>query len=357
MRTRTRGRHRNTWACTALLVTMILGSFAQADVIYSNLTVDGEYNPTGGQVVRGCCTGPNIGLAWAVPFVPDRETRLDRVELAISATLRDIDDVEVRLLASDSGSPGATIEILGTATDLPPFGSSDSILTPVTSTTRPLLAAGTEYFIAVYPADDQTDVSWNTNVTGQTLAFLSVDEGPWNPESGDQPALRVSGSSCGTGGVNAENGLITNVLFINGVMGGSDRTVQATDEQLISVSMLKPIAGGTGKFVLHANVGDSSAGTPVELPFDVGLVCFPFLFSQGAAPVIVANNIGKTNQLGQSSFFGGTTEDPAPAPTTYFYPNLPLGTVLTFQGVILDPASASARGASATNAVTLEILP
>ncbi len=333
-----------------------MGDVATADVIYSNLAVDGTYHCCNAKIVRGCCTSPSPWSAWSVGFVATRDARLDTVELALSA-INDTDIVEVQLLESDAGSPGNLIESLGIVSDLPPIFSTDSILTEVSSASRPLLVTGTEYFIAVLPADPETEAGWSSTSTEATGAFASTDEGPWSFRDTAQPALRLSGTQCGTGSVNAGNGWVTNVLFINGLMGGADRTVEATDEELISVTVLNPIAGGNGKFVLHANLGNASSGTLTDLPFEIGSVCFPLLLSGGAAPVIIANNLGKSNQVGESHFLGSPTVDPERATTTFLYPNFPVGMELTFQGVIVDPAAPSEKGVSATNAVTLEIVP
>ena len=140
-------------------------------------------------------------------------------------------------------------------------------------------------------------------------------------------------------------------------MGGVDRTVEATSEQIISLTVLRPVAGGNGKFAIHANEGDAIAGALTALPFDIGTTCYPFLLSDAASPVIVANNLGRTGQIGESQYFGTPSPDPERASTTIAYPNLPVGTILTFQGVVVDPGSVSSKGVSVTNAVTLQIVP
>ena len=346
------------YALFTFIALTVFGNVGRAEVICSNLNPDGRYASGAGSNVRGCCIIPDIKLEWAVGFVAADDTRLETVELALQNQGGASDAVEIQLLASDAGSPGNLIESFGVVSDLPDFGTSNSILILVTSSLQPLLEAGTEYFVAVLPADPETETAWNNNRIGANGGvFLSADDGPWSSHGGTQPALRVSGTQCMSGRVNAGNGLTTNVLFINGVTGGSDRTVEASDEDLISVTVLRPTAGGNGRFVLHANLGNASEGAFTDLPFDIGTVCYPFLLSGGADPVIIANNIGKTDKVGESHFFGGSSEDPDLATTTLFYPNFPVGTVLTFQGVIIDPASLSSKGASATNGVTLEIVP
>ena len=167
--------------------------------------------------------------------------------------------------------------------------------------------------------------------------------------------LRISWAGCAQGTVNAGNGFVSNVLFLGGSAGGADRTVEISEGDLVDVTLLRPIAGGSGKFALHANLGTPLGGTLTSLPFEIGATCFPMLTSDGAAPVLVANNIGKTNQLGASHYQGVPTPDPDPATTSFLYPDLPLGTVLTFQGVVVDPASQGLRAVSATNAVVLRV--
>lgn len=167
--------------------------------------------------------------------------------------------------------------------------------------------------------------------------------------------FRLTAVGCAHGTTNAGNGFLTDVLYLNGSNGGEDRTVEGTHGDFLTVTVLEPIAGGSGRFVVHANASDLSAASSVNLPFEIGAPCFPFLLSQGGAPVIVANGIGRPAQLGESNYFGAPVGDPDPAMTQLFYPALPLGTVLTFQGVIVDPASTGTKAVSTTNAVTLRV--
>ena len=150
---------------------------------------------------------------------------------------------------------------------------------------------------------------------------------------------------------------MTNVLFVDGQSGGAERTVELSEGRSLDVSIQRPVAGGPGRFVLHGNEGEPGAATESLLPADIGIACFPFLLSNGAAPVVVANNIGREALVGSSHFYGAASPDPSVASTTLDYPDFPIGTVLTFQAVILDPGSASARGASATNAIVVRWMP
>jgi len=170
-------------------------------------------------------------------------------------------------------------------------------------------------------------------------------------------ALGFAIPRCLEGTVNASSGSASDALFIDGAAGGQGRTVRLHADEPIPVTVQKPNAGGSGRFALHADVGEPNLDRAAILPFDVGTTCFPFLLIRGAAPIVVANNLGRTGLFGESNFLGDPREDPEPATTTLVYPALPVGTVLTFQAIVADPASAGSRGLSTTNAVVLRVIP
>ncbi len=165
---------------------------------------------------------------------------------------------------------------------------------------------------------------------------------------------------CTAGTVNAGAGAPVNVLLVNG-SAGSRGQVSVASGASIAAELLLPPSGGSGKFVLHANAGAPSSITIGELPANLGHTCFPILLPD-ATPSAVWNNIGRRNRVGDSIGFDGMPiADPDPAPTTFLdlpvgdAVHLPPGTTVTFQGAILDPATASSKPASVTNAVILTI--
>jgi len=149
----------------------------------------------------------------------------------------------------------------------------------------------------------------------------------------------------------------TDVLFVNSSRGGPDYTVEIPPAGGLSSSMTR-IAGANGKFVFHLDAGAPGLGSVTPL-LDLGDSCFPFLDPTSS---IVANNAGKTDRVGPSSYFGVPRPDPAKAPS-FFDPtqpvidlaNLPSGSQWTGQAVALNPASSSKRSASLTNAVLYSI--
>ena len=169
-----------------------------------------------------------------------------------------------------------------------------------------------------------------------------------------------SAIDCMTGNVDLGNGSATDIMFFNGTAGGTTREVVVTDGIEVLGTVVKPPAGGNDRFVIHGNIGRPHAGTVTALPRNIGDACYPILLSDGAMPAVIANAAGRPDLVGESSFFGTSTPNPSRAPSTILQrtsdPNLPVGTVLTFQGAIYDPGSAVPRGVSMTNGITLCIL-
>lgn len=151
------------------------------------------------------------------------------------------------------------------------------------------------------------------------------------------------------------------VLTINGSIGDRERVVSVAEGEAIVIDLELPATGGNGRYVIHGNLGAPTLGSLTPLPFGIGTIGFPFIVSAGATPDVVWNTIGKEIHAGSDMYFGAPIPDPSPAPTTLLdlpsgdLVHLPTGTLLTVQGVMLDPQAQSSRGASVTNAVVLHI--
>lgn len=201
-------------------------------------------------------------------------------------------------------------------------------------------------------------------------AYIPTNTAQWPTSDGDPRcslyALDMTDGGltselCKQGTVNSGHGAITDTLFVNGSTGDAGRKLQVLAGTSIVAEMELPPAGSNGKFFVHANLGFPGESTTRVLPAGVGDACFPMLLPE-AGPVAVWNNIGKEARIGASAYFGQPILDPGLAPTTFWnlptgdYGNLPSGTELTLQGVILDRGTSSSRRASTTNAVLLQLL-
>ena len=208
--------------------------------------------------------------------------------------------------------------------------------------------------------------SWSLAVDGATAIVGAI---------GDSLALSGAGAAyfvdvplcairCREGVVDIANGTADDVLFVNGSAGTSEvRTIAVDADEVLWITMLSAPSGGPGKFVVHANLAEPSDATLSTLPASIGLTCFEMILNAGATPHAVWNNIGKEGAVGATLDFDGGVVDPDRAPCIFVEIGegdlatvLPPGTVLTLQGVLLDPGSSSPKSASATNAVVVEIL-
>jgi len=152
-----------------------------------------------------------------------------------------------------------------------------------------------------------------------------------------------------------------NTLEINGDNGvGSGNTVTVDAGGPIAFFIDKPAAGGNGKFAVHMYAGAPTGSSIDLLPAQLGPTCFTFLLNRGANPDAQWNGVGKEQKIGISQFFGTPIPDPGRAPLEFFQApagdaNLPMGSSWTVQGVIINPASPSPKGASVTNAVLMVV--
>jgi hypothetical protein len=150
------------------------------------------------------------------------------------------------------------------------------------------------------------------------------------------------------------------ILFVN---GSNEDHVRVPEGWPLHFGIWKPSGGGNGRYVVHLNAGRPDDGTISELPFGLGPICFPILLPPAGAgsPVAVWNCIGKPGKVGSTNYFSSPLPDPPPAPVFFFdrpegdAVNLVSGSEFTVQGVILNPASSSPKGASVTNGVVLQI--
>jgi len=155
----------------------------------------------------------------------------------------------------------------------------------------------------------------------------------------------------------------SNVLFANASRGGLFYRVAIDNTAPLALAILRPPAGGNGKFVVHLDSGAPSAGTITSLPASLGYFCFPlFLPPAGsAAPLAIWNSLGKTDKVGVSNYFGSPIPAPGTAPVFFHLDavgdpvNLPLGAQFTLQGLIVNPTATSPKGASVTNAFVLDV--
>jgi len=224
--------------------------------------------------------------------------------------------------------------------------------------------------VALIDGDPADPASWSVFPYGQSplphwqtwrVAF-DPKGNLWVSATSEGVAVLLTGAleACMTPTVDAASGAPSDTLIVNDSTGGVSRTVVAAEGGPIRLVMLAAPAGGSGQYLVHANLGLPTADTMRVLPKSIGTFCFPIFLAENQ-PDAVWNNIGKPNRVGASNYFGTPIPDPPAAPAIFLdlpagdVVHLPAGTTITLQGVLIDPVSPSPKGASTTNAVVVEV--
>ncbi len=155
------------------------------------------------------------------------------------------------------------------------------------------------------------------------------------------------------GSVNAANGDLADVLFVNGSAGDARRVVEATPQDPIEVSVIPTPAGpNPAPFVLYAWEAEPDRDTLVSLqPRGLGVMCFDSPLSSGSnKPFFVWNNLGWRQHLGVP----GRASLPAPS-TVFETSRVGYEVTLTLQGFIADAGSAADGPLSITNAIVIRV--
>lgn len=215
----------------------------------------------------------------------------------------------------------------------------------------PCVDTGTSTALEVPSVDDEGDTR---AIDGDFDGMAGIDVGSDELE----PTAAVL-----FGRVQSPSAALVDVLFVNGGSGDLRRTIVVEATGPLVLEMLLPPAGGTGKYVVHADTGVASRDTIALLPAGLGRTAFPFLLRDGAIPIAIFNNIGKESAVGSNRYFDGSSIPPPPRAPAVFLDlpvgdpaNLPPGFVFTLQGVILDPASGASKPGSVTNGVVVLVL-
>jgi virulence family protein len=178
---------------TAAIVTCLFVSHAAAGVIYTNLTTSQTYNAGGGLTID-----PTHDVAQA--FVAGTSGNLSTIQVAVKANPNLVTSTlfHMVLVNNNSGAPGSVIEDLGTVGVSASSFNDNSYLAVGTSSTHPLLTAGTTYWVEALglPANSPfpgTQAYWASNATGDsTHPNTRFNGGAWSWPGTSAMALQVN---------------------------------------------------------------------------------------------------------------------------------------------------------------------
>lgn len=174
-------------------ILLVIPGYAGADsIIFSTLGPRGTYDPGVAYGVSGPLSQNEGAAAIGQRFVPTADFAFDTVEVALNWLL-DTNAGIVSLMTDRGGRPESVLESFG-FTDRPHLSSTDTALALGVSLLRPLLRAGTPYWI-VATAEGDAFMVWNFNNTGQFGTAFRINGEEWtsHPEQ-SSAAFRVRGS-------------------------------------------------------------------------------------------------------------------------------------------------------------------
>jgi hypothetical protein len=174
-----------------LTVLLAIGSASAAPtVLFNTFGPADTYNTAVGWTIGTASDidqGDQFAIGAATPY------HLDKIELAVGL-VAGTNQLDVWLMSDAAGEPGAIIEAFSFNGAMGQFGAANPPLA-TNSVLRPVLYPGTPYWlVASAPAAD-TWAAWNLNslvVNGIHAVRFGLD--PWDVDSGDLGAFRITGS-------------------------------------------------------------------------------------------------------------------------------------------------------------------
>jgi hypothetical protein len=172
--------------------TLALCATASADVLYTSLGPNGEYDTGAGYFVDG---SNYYNQVLSLPFTPSSSQNLLDAVLALGNYQGSNNPVNLYLQADNGGMPGTTLATLTQQGTIPPFPGG---LVTFTCAGCGVVNAGTQYWITAWEPDPNTEQAWMFAYQDQqgTLAFnqLGSIDGPWNLYGGTIMGMRIDGA-------------------------------------------------------------------------------------------------------------------------------------------------------------------
>ena len=252
-----------TWTAFALSAALSATSSGLAsEVVYNNTNDDREFG-LGGTVVRGADYGPQIEIWTAQAFTVESSVTLDAVWMGI-AQERVVDPNDpndeppnsftlVIMEGNLQDGPQTVVETVGSLfneeipTEDPLLFAADSA--KFTASGNTILDPGVQYFAVAFPDTPDTNVVWNTNFDAPPSGrFLSIRQGPWQPQNDDRNlALRVFGSGPCEGDLDG-NGLVdlSDLAGLLANFGASGATGDVNGDGVVDLSDLALLLANFG---------------------------------------------------------------------------------------------------------------
>jgi len=179
----------------ATLLTLALCATASADVFYTNLGPNGEYDTKNGWDVDG--SGYN-NQVLAMPFIPSLNGPMTDAVLALSNYAGGNSPINLYLYTDNGGQPGSQLATLTQQGTIQPYSSGGSLIT-FNCNGCGTINLGTQYWLVAWEQDPNTQQLWMWDYRdgGGNFAFnrLGSIDGPWTIYNGEFGGFRVDGTA------------------------------------------------------------------------------------------------------------------------------------------------------------------
>jgi PEP-CTERM motif len=175
------------------VLTLSLCATASADILYTTLGPNGEYDTGSGYFVDG---SNYFNQVLAMPFTPSHSENMVDAVLALGNYAGSNNPVSLYLETDNGGQPGNVLATLTQQGTIQPFSGGGSLIT-FTCNGCGTVNASTQYWLVAQETDPNTEQAWMFAYQDQqgNLAFnqLGSINGPWNLYSGTVSGYRVDG--------------------------------------------------------------------------------------------------------------------------------------------------------------------
>ena len=177
------------------ILTLALCATASADILYSTLGPNGEYDTQDFWFVDGANYNNQV---LAMPFTPSSNATMTDAVLALSNYAGGNNPLNLYLYADDGGQPGTQLATLTQQGVIPPYDTGGGLV-QFNCNGCGTVNQGTEYWLVAWEPDPNTQQAWMYAYQDQsgTFAFnqLGSIDGPWNLFRDTVSGYRVDGDT------------------------------------------------------------------------------------------------------------------------------------------------------------------
>jgi len=177
------------------ILTLALCATASADILYTTLGPNGEYDTMDGYFVDGSHYNNQL---IAMPFTPSSNATMTDAVLALGYYQGNNTPLNVYLFSDSNGLPGTELATLTQQGTIQPFSGGGSLI-QFDCNGCGTIDSGTKYWLVAWEADPDAQQVWmyDFNDHSGTFAINHVGniDGPWGLISGALTGFRIEGTT------------------------------------------------------------------------------------------------------------------------------------------------------------------